>query len=156
MFRRILEYLTPAVPPDPSGHSSQEQPSTLREYDSVLAVTALLLEMASIDGEFTREEQDRITEILRSGLHVSPRDIGGLMEKASTAARTAGDYWQFAQTINEHYTMDEKIHIIELLWSVVYTDGTVERHEDYLIRKLARLLNLSHQDLIGAKLRMKP
>ena len=32
--------------------------------------------------------------------------------------------------------------LAELLWRVVYADGELSRHEDYLARKIANLLDL--------------
>ena len=61
------------------------------------------------------------------------------------------DYWQFARLINENYTMDEKVALIEMLWRIVYLDGNLDKHEDYLMHKLSRLLRLHHKQLIDAK-----
>jgi uncharacterized tellurite resistance protein B-like protein len=51
--------------------------------------------------------------------------------------------------------MMEKRRILEHLWEVVYADGKLSKHEDYLIHKIATLLRLTHNDLIRAKLAVK-
>jgi uncharacterized tellurite resistance protein B-like protein len=43
---------------------------------------------------------------------------------------------------------------VELLWELVYSDGKMDGHENYFMHKLARLLRLTHRDLIDAKLRV--
>ena len=40
-----------------------------------------------------------------------------------------------------------------MIWRVAYADGTIEKHEDYLVHKLARLLRLTHKQLIETKLK---
>ena len=64
------------------------------------------------------------------------------------------DYWQFARLINENYSTEEKIEIIETLWRIVYVDGKMDKHEDHLIHKLSNLLRLSNNQLIDAKLKV--
>jgi uncharacterized tellurite resistance protein B-like protein len=153
MLQRILDVLRAGVPgggPPPEGASADT------EYDQVLAVGALLVEMALIDGEFSPQERQRITSIMRSQYGIEERDIESVMEKAERAARQATSYWELTSVVNANYSSKEKLAIVELLWCIVYADGTVEKHEDYLVKKLARLLNVSHAEMIAAKLRARP
>ena len=48
----------------------------------------------------------------------------------------------------------KKTQIIEMVWEIIYIDGKLDQHEDYLVHKLARLLRLSHKQLIEAKLKI--
>ena len=64
------------------------------------------------------------------------------------------DLWQFARLINENYSREEKIAIIEVLWKVVFVDGKMDKYEDYLMHKMVKLLRLSHKELIDAKLKI--
>ncbi len=45
--------------------------------------------------------------------------------------------------------------MVELVWDIAYADGSLDRHEDYFVHKLANLLRLTHRQLIDAKLRVK-
>ena len=47
-----------------------------------------------------------------------------------------------------------KVKIIETLWQIVYVDGKMDRYEHYLMNKLKKLLRLSHDQLIDAKLKV--
>ena len=152
MLQRILDVLRAGAP----GGQPPEDPSANPEYDQVLAVGALLVEMALIDGEFSPEERQRITSIMRSQYGIEERDIERVMEEAERAARQATSYWELTSVVNANYSPEEKLAIVELLWSIIYADGTVEKHEDYLVKKLARLLNVSHAEMIAAKLRSRP
>ena len=64
------------------------------------------------------------------------------------------DLWQFAKTIKEQYSYEEKAAIIEMLWEVIYADDSLHAHEDYLVHKLAQGLNLDHGRLIDAKVKI--
>ncbi|MCB2171061.1 MAG: TerB family tellurite resistance protein [Deltaproteobacteria bacterium] len=85
------------------------------------------------------------------------RDDADLLEKeAEEGIRKSVDLWQFANLINEHYSIEEKLDVIELLWRIVFVDGKMNRYEDYLMHKLTKLLRLSDTQLIDAKLKVMP
>ena len=122
--------------------------------DVRLATCALLLEMANIDGKFSEIEKERIVELLRNNYQLSAEHAAALMQAAEDELEKSIDLWQFAKLINENYSTEEKIKVIETVWQVVYTDGILDKHEDYLVHKLANLLRLSHKQLIDAKLKV--
>ena len=41
-----------------------------------------------------------------------------------------------------------------MLWRVTCADGRVDKHEEYLVRKIADLLYVSHRDYIRMKLKV--
>ena len=45
-------------------------------------------------------------------------------------------------------------HIVEMVWKIAYADGFLDKHEDYLVHKLANLLRLTHKQLIDVKLKI--
>jgi len=123
-------------------------------HDVRIATCALLLEMANIDGEFSELEKENIVELLKDNYQLSAEHAAALMRAADDELEKSIDLWQFAKQINENYSTEEKIKIIETVWEVIYVDGILDKHEDYLIHKLAKLLRLSHKQLIDAKLRV--
>jgi uncharacterized tellurite resistance protein B-like protein len=150
MLQRFVDFLRSGADEASGGSGSDDL------YDATLAVSALLIEMAVIDGEFSDEERDHIILILEDEYELSTDDVSRLVEQASAEVSASTDYWRFTNMINENYTPEEKVRIIDLLWKIIYADGTIEKHEDYLIRKLARLLGVPHEELIASKLRMRP
>ena len=119
------------------------------------AACALLLEMAAIDGEFSAEEQQAVLAIMRQDYGVDAGEASDIMAAAQAERARSIDLWRFTNIINQHYSRDDKLRVIETIWKVVYTDGRLNGHEDHLVHTLAALLNLSHPDLIEAKLRVK-
>ena len=120
-----------------------------------VATCALFLEMARIDEVFTPEEMETILGILKTKYGLSGEDADDLVAEADRELEESVDLWQFARLINENYTVDEKIEIIETLWEMVFVDGKMDQHEHYLMNKLKNLLRLSQSQLIDAKLRVK-
>ena len=119
-----------------------------------LATCALLLEMANIDGEFNDSERENIISALKKGYSLAEDDISELIKASKEELKGSIDLWQFTNLINQNYPLEEKIKIIETIWKVAYADGRLNKHEDYLVHKLAELLRLTHKQLIDAKLKV--
>ena len=122
--------------------------------DVRIATCALLLEMARTDGEFSDLERESIVEVLRDNYQLSAERARAFMKSAEEELEKSIDLWHFAKLINENYSTEEKTKIIEIVWQIIYTDGRLDKHEDYLVHKLAKLLRLSHKQLIDAKLKV--
>ena len=134
------------------GDSGEQDKAT--SHDIRIATCALFLEMAQIDGEFSPSETDHIVAVLKSDYGLSDEHGKALLEASHMELQGSIDLWQFTNRINQNYTMEEKLEIIETIWRIAYTDGTLDKHEDYLVHKLAKLLRLSHKQLIDAKLKV--
>jgi len=111
--------------------------------------------MARIDGTFTQAELETILSILKEKYGLSGEHADALIEAADKELDQSVDLWQFARLINENYSTDEKIEVVETLWQIVYVDEKMDQYEHYLMNKLKNLLRLSHNQLIDAKLKVK-
>jgi uncharacterized tellurite resistance protein B-like protein len=123
-------------------------------HDIRVATCALFVEIARIDEKFTEAEMDTILSILKERYGLSPELADALIAEAEREIEKSVDLWQFARLINENYSNEEKIEIIETLWRIVYVDGKMDQYEHYLMNKLQNLLRLSHDQLIAAKLKV--
>ena len=124
------------------------------EHDVHIATCALFVEMARIDEKFTQTEVDTILSILKDKYGMSQEHADALLAEADKELADSLDLWQFARMINENYSVDEKVEIIETLWQMVYVDGKMDQYEHYLMNKLKNLLRLSQDQLINAKLKV--
>jgi uncharacterized tellurite resistance protein B-like protein len=134
-----------------------EDTSPKTEHDIRVAACALFVEIARIDEEFTDAEMETIIAILKEKYDLSQEHADALIAEAEKELDKSVDLWQFSNLINENYSNEEKIDIIETLWRIVYVDGKMDEHEHYLMGKLQNLLRLTHDQLITAKLKiLKP
>ena len=120
-----------------------------------VATCALLLEVANSDDEFSEIERDNIVRILKEDFNLSDEYAQELIELAEKERKERIDLWGFTRLINEKYSIEEKIRVIELVWKVIYADGKLDRYEDHLAHKLSKLLKLEHKQLIDAKLKIR-
>jgi len=126
-----------------------------RSHDIRIATCALFLEMSHIDGEFSESEREHIISILKKNYQLSDEYAVALLEASHEELKGSIDLWQFTNLINQNYSREEKLRIIETIWKIAYTDGELDKHEDYLVHKLSNLLRFTHKELIEAKLKAK-
>ncbi len=145
LFKKILSggesELSDLVPDDPA--------EKIR-----IATCAILVEIAGADNEFSASEQDRIIDILTTKYQLTSEEAVDLIEIASEEIKGSIDLYRFTRIIAAGYSLKDRIEIMEAIWSVVYADGELSRHEDSLVHKLSYLLGLSHKHLIDAKLKV--
>jgi uncharacterized tellurite resistance protein B-like protein len=126
----------------------------LAQHDMRIAACALFVEISRIDEEFTPEEMETVLSILKEQYDLSREHADALVTAAEKELENSVDLWQFAKLINENYSNDEKVELVEMLWRIVYVDGKMDAYEHYLMNKLKNLLRLSHDQLISAKLKV--
>jgi uncharacterized tellurite resistance protein B-like protein len=148
MIKRLKQVFA-SMPAQPTGAEKTDNPHDIR-----IATCALFLEMANIDGEFSEGERANILKLLAKEYHLSEEDAAELTKAADDERNGKIDLWQYTNLINQNYSDEEKFRVVELLWRVVYSDGRLDAHEDYLVHKLAKLLRLNHDRLIDAKLKV--
>jgi uncharacterized tellurite resistance protein B-like protein len=124
-------------------------------HDIRVATCALFLEMSQIDGEISESEREHILSVLKSDYGLSGDHADSLLEASREQLEGSIDLWQFTNLVNQNYSRKEKCDIIETIWTIAYTDGRLDKHEDYLMHKLSKLLRLSHKELIDAKVKAK-
>ena len=120
--------------------------------DVLLATCALLMEIAAVDGEFSSDERETILEILQRDHGLDAAAAEELMAMAEAERQRSVDLWSFTSRLNRSLDRDGKLAVIMKIWEVIYADKRLDGYEDYLVHKLADLLNLHHELMIEAKL----
>ncbi|MBN1224573.1 MAG: TerB family tellurite resistance protein [Candidatus Aminicenantes bacterium] len=117
-----------------------------------IATCAILLEIAKSDYEFSTVEKETTQAILKNEFGIPEEDIEDLMKIAAEKREDSVDLWEFTNLINQNFSKEEKLKIIESAWKIIYADDKLDKYEDHLVHVLAKLLRLDHEDLIEAKL----
>lgn len=125
---------------------------TEREHRVRLAAAALLIETARSDFKQDAQEQAALEPLLCRALQLPPQEVHGLVEAAEARVDEATSLYEFTRVINDHFSAEQKLRLIEAMWAVAHADGDVHRYEEHLIRRTAELTYVPHQDYIGAKL----
>ena len=141
---RLMKNLT-------SSAAEQEQ----ERFDRVqIATCVILLEVAKYDFEFSSIEKETTKAILKNDFSIPEEILKDLMEAAEEKREQSVDLWEFTNVINQHFSREEKLKIMEAAWKIIYADEKLDKYEDHYVHVLASLLRLRHGDLIDAKLRV--
>lgn len=134
---------------EPAPQESQAQ----CKHRQQLAAAALLIETARSDFCQDASEQQAMEKILCATLGLPQGEIHELVALATARVDEATSLYEFTRVINDHYSAAQKVQLIEAMWGVAFADGDLDKYEEHLIRQVAELIYVPHQDYIRCKLR---
>jgi len=117
------------------------------------AVALLLLEVARADTQVTSDECRVARQLLERFFPLSTDQAEALVATAQHRAEHETSLFPFTSLIKRECDLEERSRIVEMLWEVSCADGSVDSHEEHLVRKVAELLYVPHSRYIRAKLR---
>ena len=118
-----------------------------------LAVAALLVEVLRADYDASPAERRQVLDSAARLLELDPARCEALLAGAERQVDGAHDLHQFTSELNRQLSHPEKLELMEQLWRIAQADDVVHKYEEYLIRRVADLLHVSHREFIAAKLR---
>jgi uncharacterized tellurite resistance protein B-like protein len=136
MFDRLIGVLTGDANARQAHHPDRLQ----------IAVGALLVEAAQMDGTFDANEQAAIKRILAERYKLTPWEAEALFKASEQARDASTQLFAFSNTIVHDMEPEDRAQIIEMLWEVAYSDGHLDAEEDALIRKVAGLIYVTDRD----------
>ena len=118
-------------------------------------VCALLIHAAKIDENFTEIEEEIIRKTLVE-LGFKKEDISKTIEKAKIIEENSNQILDFTREVKSLSEQD-KIKIIESLWTIVYSNKEADIYETNLMRRLAGLLYIDSKTMgdIREKIKQK-
>ena len=116
-----------------------------------LAVTVLLVEVMYADHKLVESERSEIAGLLTDLYGLTDTDAQRHIVMAEAVMDDAVSLHQYTSSVNTLLSYSDKLLFIESLWRVVYADGQVDKYEEHLVRRIADLIYVSHNDFIKAK-----
>jgi uncharacterized tellurite resistance protein B-like protein len=124
----------------------REHASELSHDELHLAVAALLVEAAMMDGTFDTTERATIERLVVEQLAIEPEDAKGLIADAEVRVRDSVEMWGFANKVKNAFSYEDRVGMMEMLWQVVYADGVLHDYEANLMRRVAGLIYVEDRD----------
>ena len=147
-MNRLFDLLSRLVAVETEAEAPSEQ--TL-----ATAAACLLIEVARSDTRQDNFEIEAIRKILETRFAVDEAMTEELMAAAGSRVEEANDLYQFTSVINDAFSYQQKELLLYAMWLVAFADGELAAIEDHIIRRIAGLLHLPHEDFIRLKLRAK-
>jgi uncharacterized tellurite resistance protein B-like protein len=133
---------------------STETPA-LKNHRLQLASAALMIELLKTDRHIDERETSAVKRLLLNTFSLTNEELEEVIKLAEREAAEAVSLYEFTSLINEAYSYEDKLLLVENLWSVALADDHLDKYEEQLIRKTADLIYLSHSDFIKAKLKVR-
>ena len=119
-----------------------------------ILIIALLIHAAKIDENYTENERKIIKNVIVDLNEINSNQADELLKLAEEKEKESNQIIGFTKEIKK-YSMEFRLKIIEMLWKIVYSDGSSDSYESNLIRRVCGLLYISDIDNGAIKLKVK-
>ena len=126
-----------------------------REHGLRVATALLLLEVAKADYAEDLAEDAAIVASLRQFFALGEQEVELLLADARGEANRSVELQAFTRRLHEQLSAAEKLRVVEMLWQVALADERLDKHEDFVVRKIADLMYVPHSDLIRIRNRVR-
>ena len=151
MLKKIKGYIS-ELGNQPSDAENQEE----KEKNIINnACAALLIETALADKVFNTEEIDSMKKTLREVYEIDEKDLDELISESEKKVSESTSLYEYTRLINDLCDYQDKLKLINNLWTIAFADKYLDKYEEFLIRKISDLLYVSHSDFIQQKLSVK-
>lgn len=118
------------------------------------ATALLLVEAATLDGDFDDDEERCIRTLLTDRLNVSAADAAEVIADAKIKHEGHVALQGLTRTIKDQLPPQDRVAILEMIWEVAYADGKLHDYESNLARRVAGLLYIDDRENGAAKKRV--
>ena len=77
--------------------------------------------------------------------NISTEEAEKILNESEKIEKESNQIVEFTKEIKK-YSMEFRLKIIEIVWKIVYSDGTSDNYESNLIRRICGLLYVSDKD----------
>ena len=131
----------------------QAEKSHQSNTDHLRLLSGLMIEAANIDGHVDQKEVNKISKVLIDTFNEEPSAVEEELKKCLNELGEHKSFHSFTSQINQSFSNEKKIILLEILWEIILADGKVHDFESNLIRRLAGLLYISDINCGNAKKR---
>ena len=119
------------------------------------ACIALLLETSMADEILDDKEIDALKITLIKDFKIGNDEVDELIAFSKENVKDSTSLYEFTRDINDSFSAEQRIQLIESMWKIAYADGNIDKYEEHIIRKVSNLIYVAHSDFIKAKISAK-
>ena len=125
----------------------------IKNNNFLTKVCALLIHAAKIDENYTNKEEEIIKKTLNK-LGLEDKNISKTIEEAKIIEESSNQILDFTKEV-KNLPEQDKIKIVEALWSIIYSNNDADIYETNLMRRLAGLLYIDNKTMGDIKEKIK-
>ncbi|PIW28735.1 MAG: TerB family tellurite resistance protein [Rhodospirillales bacterium CG15_BIG_FIL_POST_REV_8_21_14_020_66_15] len=129
-------------------------PAPAAEARELKEATALLLvEAASLDDDFDVGEEAVIRQLLTDEFGLRDVEADALVADARARVDASVELYGVTRAIKDRMAPEDRVRVLEMIWSVACSDGELHDFEASLARRVAGLLHVPDRDSGAARKR---
>ena len=121
------------------------------EFDIELVGCALAYEVAKADGDINSNELEKIKIELTKRSNVLGLNSGEVLKTIKIQSNESVSFNDFINQINDNFSQDQKLEMIEFLWQTAYADNVLDVDEERLIRRIADMIRIKDMQVLKLK-----
>ena len=125
----------------------------IKSNNFLTKVSALLIHAAKIDENYTNKEEEIIKKTLNE-LGLEDKNISKTIEDAKIIEENSNQILEFTREV-KNLPEQDKVKIVEALWSIIYSNKDADIYETNLMRRLAGLLYIDNKTMGDIKSKIK-
>lgn len=144
MFKSLYEKIVDQI-------SAADIEADERDAAVRLATAVLMVDVALVDSSFDEAEFDRMLDLIKRQFGLGTQDAADLINAANAKADEQVSVQELTDLLNEHLEQSDRIRIVQLLWSIAFSDGELDKYENSLVLKISNLLGVSSEQATHLK-----
>ena len=119
----------------------------------LIKIASLLIHVAKIDEDYSKDEEEIIKKTLIS-LGAESSKINEIMKIAIKNEENSNQILEFTKEVKS-LPENDKVEILEALWTIIYSNNEADIYETNLMRRLAGLLYIDSKIMGNIKEKIK-
>ena len=120
-------------------------------FEIELTAAVLAYEIARSDGEISKDELLVLMEEIESISAKVGKDKFEILKIIEIYSKDSISFHEFIEDINNYYSKEEKLSLLEYMWKISYADGKLDVDEERLVRRVADLIRIKDIEVLKLK-----
>ena len=122
------------------------------EHNNInLYALRLLIHLALSDGEIDESEINELKKFIEE--NYPSENIGSLLEEEINKVEISSSFFEEVSKINSNFSDNDKLNLLEKIWSLILTDGIIDPYEENLFYRIGELIKVKRSHLNKIKSR---
>ena len=123
----------------------------IEHNDINLYALRLLIHLALSDGEIDESEINELKKFIEE--NSLSENIGSLLEEEINKVQISSSFFEEVSKINSNFSDNDKLNLLEKIWSLILTDGIIDPYEENLFYRIGELIKVKRSHLNKIKSR---
>ena len=131
--------------------NKKEDKNQQSSFELELTASVLAYELARSDGEIDDNELDILMQEVELIADKVGKDKNEIFKIIETYSKDSISFYDFVKDINDNYSKDEKLNLLQFMWKIAYSDNNLDVDEERLIRRMADMIKIKDIEVLKLK-----